>query len=510
MAKNSSLKDINKSNNHPKNDYPNKKYSKNDKEQTNKKNNDKKHNTENHKDGRLGEASKIFSNVSKTKESILPTVYKAIIVPNKSYIKKVLVNKHLETVEFSSEKFTSKEHKSKFQFKITLQFDRYKGFFIVKEIDGSCFLIASCTNPELSTLRDKKIYTGMRIEQGYAIAVDPVKKVKSNAVMISISLKRDELNDNDKSFVGDYEKVIESTRIDKKRKRIERNTVKVSKKHKKTDFPEFMPADPISKKYSDSNYYIDIVKIVNGTWNGDENRSKALKERIYYDGDDKVVIVFPPISFSLNHLVILPRDESIEGLESLKSEHLPLIRHIEDVTKDLVAHLTSQDEKLSKANPYIHEFRFGVIGLWFQKGCPFQLLSIDFGGDLVLKKTYWNSFMTDILYTTNTIKKALKSEGKVTINTNQLLEKRKEKTFLCPKCGEFEVVKKFQSFFFHYTNCGVDTISLKKITDEDEEDEDEPHDLEKSLKEEAIIPDGEDESSNTRVNIHSKFNPFGR
>lgn len=100
--------------------------------------------------------------------------------------------------------------------------------------------------------------------------------------------------------------------------------------------------------------------------------------------DDLVVVIkdkFPKAKF---HYLVLPK-ENINDLKKLKSEHVELLQHMEEMGREVV-----EDEKHSGSN-----FRFGFHARASMQRLHLHVISDDMVSPCLKNKKHWNTFTTD-------------------------------------------------------------------------------------------------------------------
>lgn len=153
------------------------------------------------------------------------------------------------------------------------------------------------------------------------------------------------------------------------------------------------------------------------------------KETIYYK-DKFCHVLYDAYPKSSYHLLIVPNDFKITSFNVLTTDHMGLLQHMDDLSKDIMSYL-SEITKL--------EFKAGFHAIPSLKLIHLHIISQDFISPCLKTKKHWNSFNTPFFVPCKDVMKQLGELGKVTFD-KKTYEDMEDQELTCPKTG-----KKFKS-----------------------------------------------------------------
>ncbi|CAH1119762.1 unnamed protein product [Phaedon cochleariae] len=139
--------------------------------------------------------------------------------------------------------------------------------------------------------------------------------------------------------------------------------------------------------------------------------------------DDLVTVIkdaYPKAEF---HYLVLPK-EDISSLKALKKEHVPILKHMEEVAKKLIG-----DEKHKHRN-----FKLGYHAEASMARLHLHIISDDMNSPCVKTKKHWNSFTTNFFLSSTDVWKSLKENGEVTLPSKETCVQLMNTPLKCHKC----------------------------------------------------------------------------
>ncbi|XP_046749463.1 aprataxin [Diprion similis] len=140
--------------------------------------------------------------------------------------------------------------------------------------------------------------------------------------------------------------------------------------------------------------------------------------------DDKVVVIkdkFPKAEF---HFLILPKAE-ISGILSLRKEHEDLLKHMDDVAKNLTEKYTHK------------EFKIGYHAVPNMQRLHLHVISTDFNSPCLKTKVHWNSFTSPFFKSSQSIREELGENGKIKKMSCEECDGYLKRPLQCHKCKTF-------------------------------------------------------------------------
>lgn len=139
--------------------------------------------------------------------------------------------------------------------------------------------------------------------------------------------------------------------------------------------------------------------------------------------DDMCVIIkdkYPKAKF---HFLVLP-NEAIPNMKSLKPEHIPLLKHLEE-----------EGRKIAKKSSDVLDFRYGYHAIPSMSHIHLHVISQDFDSPCLKTKKHWNSFTTAYFIDSQDVIKMMEDNGRFEVDTSQYVDmlKRPLKCHVCKK-----------------------------------------------------------------------------
>ncbi|KAF7687008.1 hypothetical protein HF521_015401 [Silurus meridionalis] len=120
--------------------------------------------------------------------------------------------------------------------------------------------------------------------------------------------------------------------------------------------------------------------------------------------DEKVVVIKDKYPKARYHWLVLPWD-SISSLKALRSEHVELLRHMEQVG----------DRMVQQQSPNRLHFRLGYHAIPSMSHVHLHVISQDFDSPCLKNKKHWNSFTTDYFINSQDVIAMLERDGRVSV-----------------------------------------------------------------------------------------------
>ncbi|KAK7929230.1 hypothetical protein WMY93_005625 [Mugilogobius chulae] len=150
-----------------------------------------------------------------------------------------------------------------------------------------------------------------------------------------------------------------------------------------------------------------------GHWNqGLKVSMQDPKMQVYKD--ETVVVIKDKYPKARYHWLVLPW-QSIPNLKALRKEHCDLVRHMDEVGKQMVCQCPDTDSL---------RFRMGYHAIPSMSHVHLHVISQDFDSPCLKNKKHWNSFTTDYFIESRDVLHMLESDGRVCVkdNTSELLK----------------------------------------------------------------------------------------
>eukprot|EP00667_Euglena_gracilis_P003497 EG_transcript_3506 len=148
---------------------------------------------------------------------------------------------------------------------------------------------------------------------------------------------------------------------------------------------------------------------------------------VVYFADDRCVAIYDAYPKATVHLLLLPRDLSLQGLHSLRPKDIDLLEHLQAVAARLVRHL--QAEQFPRLT-----FQVGFHSLPSLRHLHLHLISRDFhASDSLKNKKHWNSFTTDFFLPVEQALGMLRSGGCIAVDTERA-KALEAQSLECPLC----------------------------------------------------------------------------
>lgn len=139
--------------------------------------------------------------------------------------------------------------------------------------------------------------------------------------------------------------------------------------------------------------------------------------------DDTITIIrdmYPKARF---HYLVLPNTD-INSLKTLRTEHVPLVKHMEQVAKDYV-----------KENHCDVGFKFGYHAEASMHRLHLHAISEDMDAPALKTKKHWNTFTTPFFLDCEDVLKSLESDGKVKLPSQEQCKHYLDLQLKCHKCS---------------------------------------------------------------------------
>ncbi|XP_054290461.1 aprataxin-like [Macrosteles quadrilineatus] len=151
------------------------------------------------------------------------------------------------------------------------------------------------------------------------------------------------------------------------------------------------------------------------------NLYKAMRDPslIAYE-DELVVIIKDKYPKSEEHFLVLPQ-ATIPEIRSLNASHLPLLRHMDQVSRSFCANFN-------------HVFWAGFHAKPTMMQLHLHLISDDFRGSGLKTAKHWNSYTTSFFVSISRVIHDLETHGRVLLPSNASLNELLRAPLQCHKC----------------------------------------------------------------------------
>eukprot|EP01108_Squamamoeba_japonica_P004108 TRINITY_DN329_c0_g1_i1.p1 TRINITY_DN329_c0_g1~~TRINITY_DN329_c0_g1_i1.p1 ORF type:complete len:211 (+),score=5.53 TRINITY_DN329_c0_g1_i1:168-800(+) len=141
----------------------------------------------------------------------------------------------------------------------------------------------------------------------------------------------------------------------------------------------------------------------------------------------QVVIIHDKYPKSQLHWLVLARDESLNAVDDLKPEHIPLVEH-------MIAEAQAALNDAAEGVLPEYKIRFGFHAVPSMKVLHMHVISQDFDSTCLKNKKHVNSFMSSFFLDANDVLETLRSGRAVTIDRDDA-EALLKADMQCPRCG---------------------------------------------------------------------------
>ncbi|ORX86767.1 HIT-like protein [Anaeromyces robustus] len=145
-----------------------------------------------------------------------------------------------------------------------------------------------------------------------------------------------------------------------------------------------------------------------------------------YKSFDKFIVIYDKYPKAKYHLLIIPK-ENIKNIYHLNKSHIPLIKEMINLSKEIVNELNSKNEK--------YEFQIGFHAIPSMNQIHMHVISTDFISPYLKTKKHWNSFTSEFFLKPSFIIKQLEENDRVNIDKSHF-EIVLKKALICHKCKQ--------------------------------------------------------------------------
>ncbi|ORC90118.1 uncharacterized protein TM35_000091680 [Trypanosoma theileri] len=152
--------------------------------------------------------------------------------------------------------------------------------------------------------------------------------------------------------------------------------------------------------------------------------------------DPQCIIVNDAYPKSKLHCLIMPLDLSLDSLNALRSEHLPLLQHLLNVAEAYVQFIR---RGASAKGTAALSMMTGFHALPSLPHLHLHLISMDFDSPYLKTKKHYNTFATPFFLPADRVMEDLQQNGCITLNQNVAeLKRMEEQETSCLWCGQAE------------------------------------------------------------------------
>ncbi|XP_010490579.1 PREDICTED: transcription factor bHLH140 isoform X2 [Camelina sativa] len=137
-------------------------------------------------------------------------------------------------------------------------------------------------------------------------------------------------------------------------------------------------------------------------------------ENIVLEFSDNIVVINDQYPKARKHVLVLARQESLDGLEDVRKENLQLLQEMHNVGLKWVDRFQNEDASLI--------FRLGYHSVPSMRQLHLHVISQDFDSDSLKNKKHWNSFTSSFFRDSVDVLEEVKSQGKANVASEDLLK----------------------------------------------------------------------------------------
>ncbi|XP_019089881.1 PREDICTED: transcription factor bHLH140-like isoform X3 [Camelina sativa] len=137
-------------------------------------------------------------------------------------------------------------------------------------------------------------------------------------------------------------------------------------------------------------------------------------ENIVLEFSDNIVVINDQYPKARKHVLVLARQESLDGLEDVRKENFQLLQEMHNVGLKWVDRFQNEDASLI--------FRLGYHSVPSMRQLHLHVISQDFDSDSLKNKKHWNSFTSSFFRDSVDVLEEVKSQGKANVASEDLLK----------------------------------------------------------------------------------------
>ncbi|XP_019084608.1 PREDICTED: transcription factor bHLH140-like isoform X5 [Camelina sativa] len=137
-------------------------------------------------------------------------------------------------------------------------------------------------------------------------------------------------------------------------------------------------------------------------------------ENVVLEFSDNIVVINDQYPKARKHVLVLARQESLDGLEDVRKENLQLLQEMHNVGLKWVDRFQNEDASLI--------FRLGYHSVPSMRQLHLHVISQDFDSDSLKNKKHWNSFTSSFFRDSVDVLEEVKSQGKANVASEDLLK----------------------------------------------------------------------------------------
>nr|VDD21478.1 unnamed protein product [Brassica rapa] len=137
-------------------------------------------------------------------------------------------------------------------------------------------------------------------------------------------------------------------------------------------------------------------------------------ENIVLESSDHIVVINDQYPKARKHVLVLAREESVDGLEDVGRENIQLLEEMQNVGMKWVQRFQHEDPSLI--------FRLGYHSVPSMRQLHLHVISQDFESDHLKNKKHWNSFTTSFFRDSLDVLEEVKSQGKANLESEAVLK----------------------------------------------------------------------------------------
>ncbi|EOA20080.1 hypothetical protein CARUB_v10000351mg [Capsella rubella] len=137
-------------------------------------------------------------------------------------------------------------------------------------------------------------------------------------------------------------------------------------------------------------------------------------ENVVLEYSDNIVVINDQYPKARKHMLVLARQENLDGLEDVRKENLQLLQEMHKVGLKWVDRFQNEDASLI--------FRLGYHSVPSMRQLHLHVISQDFESDSLKNKKHWNSFTSSFFRDSVDVLEEVKNQGKANVASEDLLK----------------------------------------------------------------------------------------
>lgn len=137
-------------------------------------------------------------------------------------------------------------------------------------------------------------------------------------------------------------------------------------------------------------------------------------ENVVLESSDDIVVINDQYPKARKHVLVVARQENVDGLEDVGRENIKLVEEMHNVGMKWVKRFQDEDASLI--------FRLGYHSVPSMRQLHLHVISQDFESDHLKNKKHWNSFTTSFFRDSVDVLEEVKSQGRANVESEAVLK----------------------------------------------------------------------------------------